>query len=83
MSIHRVLSGSEPLFRISRCSSRSNKRLTFPLHSAPIEPLKAKSIYVVPGSNPQWPKADPQQRPITTLLLASASIPSMTISPCR
>ena len=51
ISIRRALSSSEPSFRISGCSSRSNKRLAFLLHSAPIEPLKAKSIYDVPGSN--------------------------------
>ena len=38
--IRRVLSSNESLFRISGCSSTSNKRVTFHI-SAPIEPLKA------------------------------------------
>ena len=91
------------LYFVLACLWRQNKRLTVHLLSAPIEPLKVKSIYVVPGSTQptrphkyehtpstqsafspsQRPQADPQQRSATTLLLASVSIPSMTISPCR
>ena len=45
--IRRVLSSNESSFRISGCSSKLNKKLTFHLRT----PLKAKPIYVVPGSN--------------------------------